>query len=170
MITVTNIKTPIIQIDMELPRTTILMETPTKHDYYAILQGDSSVLQKYALTEIPPFTDTTLNAFIDKFVEWMNEYRKENMDFLAIPEKETFGKDQHEDTKLPIITHAENLVYEHSGLNFVQQLDLPITEYWLLLADAVKLRLLQRVDGIEYLNECYNSMHRISTLSPKLRG
>lgn len=169
MLKVTSLKLPVFAIEIDTPKTTLLIRTPTKHDYYEILQGNKEAVEPYLLTEMPPFTESTFTAFIGEFARQMKQYRQDNMDYLAIPERETFGKDECEDIKLPIITSADHLVYKHTGLDFAAQLELPITEYWLLLADAIKQRMLQRTDGAEYLNDCYNSMHKVSTLTPKIR-
>ena len=122
------------------------------------------------LTEISPDTDfgimglTGARLFLGEYRNAVEKYCEDNVDIFGIPK--AFGTDSGGHCRLPVITYAERLVYEHSGLNFFQIAELDVLDYRMLLADAVKYRILQREDGKgrEFLNECYSFMHRESSL------
>ena len=111
-------------------------------------------------------TDVGCYVFLKKYRETLDKYMDGNIDFMRIPEKPDFGKDDNKAVKFPIATCGERFVAEHTGLNFIEINQLDIIEYRLFLADAVKMRILRREDGKggEYLNECYNFMHKKSTM------
>ena len=96
--------------------------------------------------------------------EAVEKYCEDNIDIFGLPK--SFGMDSGEECRLPVITYGERLVYEHSGLSFDKIAELDILDFRMLLADAVKYRVLNRSDGKgrEFLNECYDFMHRRSTL------
>lgn len=101
---------------------------------------------------------------IKAYREAVEKYCEDNIDIFGLPK--SFGMDSGEECRLPVVTYAERLVYEHSGLSFDKISDLDILDFRMLLADAVKYRVLNRSDGKgkEFLNECYDFMHRRSTL------
>ena len=105
-------------------------------------------------------------AFLRRYREMLDDYIDGSIDFMRIPEKPDFGKSKTQEVKFPISTCGERFVMEHTGLNFIEIGELDIIEYRLFLADAVKMRILRREDGKggEYLNECYNFMHKKSTM------
>lgn len=109
--------------------------------------------------------DVTKKAFISSYIDAVEDYIKSNSDIFEIPHKDDFESNS-ECLKLPVPTYSERLVYEHTGLNFAEINELNYLEYRLLLADAIKVRILRREDGkgTEYLNECYECMHHISDL------
>lgn len=153
---------PKFLIQIEAPKTNIIIGVPSKGDYLLMLQGQfsaSEYIEKYGICkEIPPLTESMAEKIIEDIRKLLKEYRDKNKDYLEVPQKADYRISQ-EDNEFPILTHADNLVYRHSGLTFREQLDLPITEYWLLLADAVKIRLSETESGREYLNDCYTDMH-----------
>lgn len=101
---------------------------------------------------------------IKAYREAIEKYCEDNIDIFGLPK--SFGMDSGEECRLPVVTYAERLVYEHSGLSFDKISDLDILDFRMLLADAVKYKMLNRSDGKgkEFLNECYDFMHRRSTL------
>ena len=101
---------------------------------------------------------------IKTYREAVEKYCEDNIDIFGLPK--SFGMDSGEECRLPVVTYAERLVYEHSGLPFDKISELDILDFRMLLADAVKYRVLNRSDGKgkEFLNECYDFMHRRSTL------
>lgn len=161
--------TPTFGITIAVPQTTVAVRTPTKSDYYrmvACLDKKAMaeyILERYGTGVAVPFSMVTGAAFVADFVKALDDYREVNMDIMRIPEQIDF-KSIGKEIKLPCITSGERLVYEHSGLDFIRQGELPVTEYWVLLADAMKMLIMKRTDGEEYLAECYNDMHRINTL------
>jgi len=165
--------TPTFRIVIPLPRVAIIVKTPSKADYYRMVASTDKkgmaeyMLRKYGDRWDIPFTEVMATAFISSFVKALDEYRDHNMDVMKIPEQIDFMSVDRE-IKMPCLTSGERLVYEHSGLDFIQQNELPVTEYWILLADAVKMRIMQRSDSDEYLEQCYQDMHRINTLTPNV--
>lgn len=173
MISVLQIKPPMFAIELDMPKTTLIISAPTKGDYLKMMYhaGDPEIireiLNKYTLQEMPPLILSTSEMLTNKLEKALQEYKTRNIDTMEIPDPPPFLENNKEKIKLPILSSAESLVYHHCGLDALQQLDLPITEYWILLADSVKQKILQqRSDGVEYLNHCYNNMHKISTLKP----
>ena len=165
--------TPTFRIAIPLPHVTIIVKTPSKADYYRMVASTDKkgmaeyMLRKYGDGREIPFSAVTAMGLVNGFIKVLDEYREANMDVLRVPEHLDF-MDTGKTPKLPCITSGERLVYEHSGLDFIQQNELPVTEYWLLLADAVKMRIMQRSDSDEYLEQCYQDMHRINTLTPNV--
>lgn len=109
-------------------------------------------------------TYTTCFEFLTNYRNAVEKYCEENIDIFGIPKKEEF--ETEEPVRLPLVTVSERLVYEHTGINFREIDELDILDYRLLLADAMKWRILQRQDGKgrEYLNECYDCMHKNSDI------
>lgn len=129
--------------------------------------GNSEEFFSEIAVDFPPglINDVTKKAFISSYIDAVEDYIKNNSDIFEIPHKDDFESDS-ECLKLPVPTYSERLVYEHTGLNFSEINELNYLEYRLLLAGAVKVRILRREDGkgTEYLNECYECMHKISDL------
>ncbi len=164
---------PRFRIRILFPEAEIIVKTPVKMDYEQMAFSPDPVAlagylaERYAGIKVP-FTFLTGTAFIAEYLASLKSYREKHIDIMKIPEKTDFtGKS--EKPPFPVITYAERLVREHSGLDFERQAELPVTEFWILLADAVKSRILERPDGIEYLQQCYNDMHRISTIKANVR-
>ena len=157
------INDPKFVVEIEIPKVHIIISPPTKGDYNLMIQGAFSAneyIEKYGTCdELPPLTESTADKFIDDVIEVLKKYRDKNIDVLGVPKKNDYSIGEDNKSEFPILTHADNLVYIHSGLNFVQQRDISIIEYWLLLADAVKLRLSETEKGREYLQDCYVDMH-----------
>lgn len=109
--------------------------------------------------------DVSVIVFLDEYMDQVEEYCKINIDIFGIPEKPDFDKTE-EKLKLPIITYNTHIVQEYTGLDFERINELDILDFRMLLADAVKVIILRRADGkgTEYLNECYNFMHKISNM------
>ena len=166
------IQNPKFIIELEMPKTQIIVNTPTKRDYLRLIQGLDTAedfIRKYGLyTELPPLTESVSEKFVSDVIQALKDYREINIDYLMIPEKTNFSGKKEDEIDFPILTHADNIVYQHSGLTFIQQLELSITEYWLLLADAVKIRLSDTEKGREYLHICYMDMDKISTIKPNI--
>lgn len=103
-------------------------------------------------------------CFLRAYRDAVESYCEENIDVFGLPE--AFGSQYGERCRLPVITYGERMVYEHSGLSFSEISELDVLDYRMLLADAVKYKVLNRQDGKgrEYLNECYDFMHRKSNL------
>lgn len=160
---------PKFTIDI-LPNFRAEFSTPTKADYFLMsvcadkLRTAEYIAGRYGDGTQIPFTPMTAAKFLVDFVAALDDLRAQNMDVMKVPEKEDFTA--HGEMKLPCLTSGERLVYEHSGIDFERQSELLITDYWILLADAMKMKILSRSDGMEYLDDCYRSMHRISTLKP----
>lgn len=131
--------------------------------------GKGEMLRKTAKALCKDIPDnmplSSLREFADRYIDCVNEYCKANCDFFSLPEKPDFEHDE-EPLKLPVLTTGENLVKEHTGFDFDRINELDILDYRTLLADACKLRILRRADGKgrEYLNECYDFMHKNSNL------
>ena len=165
--------TPTFRIAIPLPHVAVIVKTPSKADYYRMVASTDKkgmteyMLRKYGDRWDIPFTEVMATAFISSFVKDLDDYRSLNMDVMKIPEQIDFMSVDRE-IKMPCLTSGERLVYEHSGLDFIQQNELPVTEYWILLADAIKMRIMQRSDSDEYLEQCYQDMHRINTLTPNV--
>ena len=155
-------RTPKFTIEIPVPHISITLDTPSKGDYYALLTGADMVqiLSRYTNA---PMTPMIASIVSERYIGQIKRYREDNMDYLVVPSRTDFSA-VPDDTpeKLPCLTAAEHLIYEHSGINFIEQNKLPVTEYWTLLADAVKMRILSREDGEDYLEQCYKDMHKIS--------
>ena len=169
------IQDPKFLIEIEVPKVTVIVGTPTKRDYFKLIQEQitaAEYLEKYSVfkNDLPPFTESTSEKFIADVVTALKKYRQENMDLFEVPERMDFGNKKPSDKiDFPIPTMADNAVYKYTGLNFLQQLDmLSIVEYWLVLADSVKARLSETEKGREILHECYMDMHQISTIKPNI--
>lgn len=132
--------------------------------------GDTAVLSavlSHMGVNLPDSTPSMLTeGFAEAYIKAVEAYCERYTDIFGIPEKPDFENDEGEALKLPVMTFGERLVYEHSGLDFFQISCLDILDYRMLLADAVKVKCLRREDGKgkEYLNECYDFMHRISNM------
>lgn len=125
------------------------------------------IVREIPMQDIPDnFTVTLATAFVflSNYRNVVEEYCEKNTDIFGIPQRLDF--EDREKIKLPIVTASERLVREHSGLSFSQINELDILDYRLLLADSVKLNILERADGKgrEYLNECYDCMHKNSDI------
>lgn len=142
-------------------------------DRIIILSGEavgSAEDMKEVISEIAPEANfsamgiTGASLFIKKYREAVEKYCEDNIDIFGLPQ--TFCMDCGEKCKLPVITYGERLVHEHSGLSFSEIAELDVLDYRMLLADAVKFKVLNRADGKgkEFLNECYDFMHRKSNL------
>lgn len=107
-----------------------------------------------------------LESILVQYRDAVEEYCESNMDIFNIPENLDFDTMNEEKLKLPILTFGESMVREHTGFDFEKINQLDILDYRMLLADAMKLKMLRRADGKgkEYLNECYNCMHKISNM------
>lgn len=153
-------RTPTFTIELMAPRMPITLDTPSKGDFYMLMteDGKADTIRRY--TDVS-MTDTIAAAAADALVAKLLEYRESNMDFLEIPHTIDFA-DTGERSKLPCLTAAEHMVYEYSGLDFAAQCSLPVTEFWLILSDAVKFRIMGREDSKDYFEQCYKDMHRIS--------
>lgn len=151
-----------------LPNFTTELSTPTKSDYFRMVTSVEKlstaryIMGRYADTEIP-LTPMTAAKFIEDFVRALDELREQNMDVMKVPEQIDYETPKQ--LALPCLTSGERLVYEHSGIDFERQADMLITEYWILLADAMKMKILSRSDGFDYLEQCYRDMHKINTLT-----
>lgn len=169
MISLPGMPVPVFDVRITVPETVLRMSAPSKADYFRMtVPADPPALagelaEKYGQAEAPPFLQTSALLFIADYFKKINEYREKNMDIMKMPEQLNFGKEnENKNIAFPVCSFSEKLVFEHSGINFIEQNELPITEYWILLADAAKIRILQGKDGAEYLSQCYKDMHRIS--------
>ena len=153
---------PKFKVEIPAPKTVITLDTPSKGDFYALLCGGDAaeILRRYTDA---PMTPVIARIAAQRYIEQVRRYREDNMDIMEIPHTTDFGAVPKED-KLPCLTLAEHMVYRYSGIDFTAQLELPVTDYWILLADAAKREIMKRSDRDEYIEECYNDMHRISTI------
>lgn len=160
-------RTPVFSVRIPIPNTVITLRTPSKADYYGMLMCSDKltaaelIIKKYSDVHVP-MTNVSAAVLISEYTEALQKYRTDNMDVMCVPKKEDYGAGTQ--NRFPVITGDESVVYEHCGLTIAQQNELPVTEYWVLLADAVKMRAMKTKAGTEYLEECYNDMHRINTL------
>ncbi len=124
-----------------------------------------------AVKEISPDIDPRLlgmigcEKFLRSYKEAVENFIEDNMNVYKVPYKADFEGNDTE-IKLHFFTYGERLVHEHSGLSFTEINELDYLDYRMLLADAAKIKILRRKDGkgVEYLNECYDCMHRISDI------
>ena len=124
--------------------------TFTAEDISGIIIGD-----------LPPFLHSTLTIFIRKYIAELDKYRKDNCDILQVPDD---GSEPEKKCRLGVSTFYDHCVKDYSGLNFAEINELNIIDYWLLLADSVKLMALQnKKDPEEYLNGCWCYMHDKAT-------
>lgn len=161
---------PKFYVEIPIPRTVIILSAPTKQDYYRMTMSDSKglladeIMEKYSAGGVVPLTPDMKAGFIERYIEQIDTFRKVNMDYLEIPSKTDFSGKTAKTSKLTSLTYAEHAVYKYSGLDFIKQMDLSIIEYWLIMADCIKSELLKSDDGKDYLDECYNDMHQVSTI------
>ncbi len=135
------------------------------------LKGGGAARVHEIMREILPelkFEDITFSTafvFLTAYKNAIDEYCERNKDIFEVPERVDFSEEK-EKLKLPVVTSAERLVHEHSGLNFAEIKELDILDFKMLLADSVKISILSRMDGKgrEYLNECYDCMHQNSSI------
>lgn len=151
---------PKFRIEIPAPHTIMTLDTPSKGDFYALMAGNSvwEIMSQYTNIPLTPLIAETASK---EYVKKLMKYREDNMDILEIPHVIDFGAVPKKD-KLPCLTLAEHMVYEYAGIDFRAQLDLPVTEYWAILADAAKFHIMRREDADEYLEQCYKDMHKIS--------
>ena len=168
MTSVLNLPVPVFDVRITLPKMTVRLSAPSKADYQRMLIPADAVslagelIEKYGTVSAPPFTRTAALLFIADYVTDLKEYFDKNMDIMKVPSTIDFGGSKKKTPAFPIYTYNERLVYEHTGLDFSEQNDIPVTEFMILLADAAKIRMLERSDGEEHLEQCYKDMHRIS--------
>ena len=152
---------PVFRIEIPAPHTVITLDTPSKGDFYALLTGADAAAILSHYTDVP-LTPAIARAAADEYVRQLTAYREKNMDYMEIPQVTDFADTGTSEEKLPCLTAAEHMVYEYTGMDFAAQLGIPVTEYWTLLADAVKFRIMRREDADEYLEQCWKDMHKIS--------
>lgn len=148
-----------------------VLEVPvcSKHtwDVIGIARSDREIKRAAGLlADIPEgMPAVSLRAFVDGYIKAVNEYCDAAVDIYGIPDKPDFEHDE-EETRLPVLTFGEHIVREHTGFDFDRINELDILDYKLLLADACKLKILGRSDGSgkQYLNECWEYMHRKSSI------
>lgn len=111
--------------------------------------------------ELPPFIRSTLTIFIQKYIAELEKYRDDNCDILRVP---VDGSEPEKKCRLSVSTFYDHCVKEYSGFDFSEINELNIIDYWLLLADSVKLMALQnKKDPEDYLNGCWCYMHDKAT-------
>lgn len=107
--------------------------------------------------DVPPLIHSTLTIFVKNYIKALDDYRKRNCDILAVPDD---GSVPEEKCRLGVSTFYDHCVYEYSGFDFERINELDIIDYWLLLADSVKLMVLKNKQEPEkYLNGCWCYMH-----------
>jgi len=166
----TMYRMPVLLVD--LPPAKVMMYPPSKRDFIKIcnfsgLDGDLSelcgqILEKYAVKPIKcPFVQMTAVAFLKSYIDSLKIYKEQNKDLYEVPNRPDFSVQGYVSHELDPVCVGEHLVYEYSGVDFIAQLDMSITEYWLIMADAVKTKILTRADGKgrEELAKCYEAMH-----------
>ena len=173
MISVSPFKKPVFMLPCP-PVGAVMGRICSKRTYDRIMLAAGGGLDREALSailsEIAPDADiraigiTGTMKLMAAYREAVEKYCEDNIGIFGLPK--AFGMDGGEECRLPVITYGERLVYEHSGLSFDKIAELDILDFRMLLADAVKYRVLNRSDGKgrEFLNECYDFMHRRSTL------
>ena len=169
------INNPRFVIEIKVPKVDIIIDAPTKGDYNMMIQGTFTAqeyIKKYGICEeMPPLAESTADKFIEDVITALKEYREQYRDILGVPKKNDYSVGNEDEQEFPILTHADSLVYHHSGIDMIQQRELPVIEYWLLLADAIKIRLSESEKGREYLQDCYIDMHsQVTDISDRPQG
>ena len=165
---------PKFSIELSFPDFILKLDTPTKEEYDIMAMGRYTVpfvrelIKKYSGEDIPLIPHTA-SAFVAEYLSKLDEYKNDNMDYFAVPEKMIFGKKEQDEADekkcpFPILFYGESLVYSYSGYTFEEQKSLKIIEYWALLADAAKVQMMNGMDGAKHLKRCYNDMHKISNI------
>lgn len=166
------IRPPEFDILLSIPRCFVRMRTPTVRDYYGMIITNSRketaeyLIGEYSEGNIPPLSEVTGAAFLRNYIDALQEYREKNVDIMQIPQTDFSEKKKD---PFPIMTAGGSMVYAHSGIDIAAQQGLLITEYWIILADAVKARYSETEKGREYLEQAYNDMHHISTLEANIK-
>lgn len=158
------VEPPRFAVTMDIPKMAVIMGTPAVGDYYEMkapadaTETACKMIERYGVGDIPPLTETTAEEFLLRYTGALEEYRKTNLDVMMIPEKNSYDVGGHDD-EFHIITSLQHMVYDYSGIDFGEQLEMLVTEYWVLCADAVKYSLQQTEKGREYLEDAYIDMH-----------
>lgn len=155
---------PKFLVMISVPHTGIVMDVPTVGDHRRMLiTGDPpgtarEMIKKYGDGREVPLTEVTAAEFLQNYAAALKEYREANTDIMMVPHKRDYSLDD-EKKDFPVITDGEHMVYRYSGLDIARQQELLITEYWVLLADAVKNEYRKTKAGREYLDDAYIDMH-----------
>lgn len=164
---------PKFVIKMAAPAAELTVGVPTVRDFYRCLTDTDKVrtaddiLFRYGDENVNyPFSKVTAAEFLKVYADAILGYRDENLDIMKVPATIDFGGDKK--PPFPVITSGRDMVYQYSGIDFHEQCDLAITEYWVLLADAIKTECAKTAKGREFLENAYVDMHRISTLEGNL--
>lgn len=138
---------------------------------YALAMDSQSqcveAIKRIGVTDIPDSAPAfIIKRVLSNYKAFILKFCEDYLDIFEVPDKPDFDGEFAEKLKTTIFTFEQNYIHNHTGLNFLQIQQLNILEYKMLLADAVKLKILSRADGKgkEYLNECYNAMHKISNM------
>lgn len=168
------IPAPMFIINVSSPRAAVIMRTPVLRDWYGLAFTENKaeyaryLTEKYGDGSEIPFTETTAAEFIENYTAALKDYRKANADVMMIPQKRDYSLSNEDENGFPNITEAQNYVYRYSGLDFERQQDMIVTEYWTVLADAVKAEYSRTEKGREYLEDAYIDME-IAALREKVR-
>lgn len=129
-------------------------------DIDAIVSYTSAIIEEMPCSK--PLV-SSCRAFLNRYLDALNDYCENEIDLLRLPERLEFGTDEKPKLLMPIHTFEEYLVHSHTGLNFNEIGKLDILTYRFYAAEALKINILKRADGTgtEYLNECYKYMHQI---------
>ncbi len=123
----------------------------------------SEDIKDIIIGEIPAFLQSTLAAFAKCYISETEKYFDENCDTLRVPDS---GERSEKISKLNVSTFYDHCVYDYSGIDFERINDMNIIDYQLLLADSIKLMILQnRQNPVDYLNGCWCYMHDKASIS-----
>lgn len=165
---------PKFVIQMAAPAAKLIVRSPTVTDFFRCVSADEpaklakEILYYYGGDEARyPFTEVTGADFLRSYTQALIQYKEDNMDIMKVPAVISFGAEKK--PPFPIVSSGRDLIYHYSGINFREQCELDITEFWMLLADAVKSECEKTEKGREYLENAYNDMHRINTLEATMK-
>lgn len=102
--------------------------------------------------------------FIRCYKRALLKFKDDNMDIMRIPEDIDDGDADKVICKLKVVTIFEKLVYDYSGVDYLRQADMLITDWWMLAADAVKYNIIHNKgeDGKRDLNSAWCVMHDVA--------
>lgn len=172
-------RSPVKSIHVKIPGLDSQVAICTKGQWDELLIAlkikDTATLKSVALRLCDKLSayapDSIYLLFCDQYKKAIDEVKEKFADYYSAPytpydpEVIESGKTK-ENMELPIMTFAENLVYIHTGLDFIQIDGLDYLEYCMYLSDAMKLRILNNrgyEKGTAYLNECYRFSHKINS-------
>lgn len=122
------------------------------------------VMESIIVGHIPNTLKVTELQFVKEYITAVNKYCEEHKETLVIPYdngytammREKKGDEYDEPLKFVIETQCDKIVCDYARISFIELGSVDIIDYRKLAADAYKFNAVSnRIDGVEYLNNCW---------------